>query len=108
MQPLHAERHTHHSFLRNYATTRECFYRPFGTWFLFLGLTSDLSPGLRSVARWGWFSYFTLALNPNQIFCFFHLPCLNRIALAMAMELSAMAMEAKTPLDFMCRGIASQ
>ena len=45
---------------------------------------------------------------PPHIFFFFQRPCLNRIALATAIEDSAMAIEKKTPFDRMCNGIASQ
>jgi hypothetical protein len=43
-----------------------------------------------------------------HILCFFHFPRLNRIALTAAMELSAIAMAAKAPLECIFSGIASQ
>ena len=66
-------------------------------------------PGLYKNAKGGAASSVELAcLSSLHIFCFFQRPCLNKIALAAAMELSAIAMEKKTPFERMCREIASQ
>jgi len=42
-----------------------------------------------------------------HIFFIFHFPCLNRIALAAAIDDSAIAIDANTPFDFMPNGFAS-
>ena len=46
-----------------------------------------------------------LTISP-QILFLFHFPCLNRIALTAAIELSAIAMEKNTPFDRICSGMA--
>ena len=78
-------------------TVRYRSSRPSFTSYLRISLASSADPAKARFSHLG-----------RQIFLFFHFPCLNRIALATAIDDSAIAIEKKTPFDRMCRDIASQ